>query len=411
MLRIPRTASAAALTVALATATVGLAPAASAHHPSPTQTVLADGLLSPLRAAIAPDGTAFVSQNFKGEIDEVSPDGHTTAIYTDPDGNEVGGLSIAGHSLLFTVTKSDPTTGDNVDSWLKVLTPSGSVRTIADLHSYEVQANPDQRTTYGFRHIDPTCAAQWDTANNGPATYTGMIDSHPYATYPTWGGWTYVADAGGNDVLLVSPWGDVMTVATLPAIPHTITSTDASNLSLPSCFVGTTYWFEPVPTDVEMGRDGTLFVSSLPGGPEGTALGARGSIFAISTHTYGGFARTAFPRRAMGWHRHHHGGRFDTWMRPIVTGLAGPTGLAVSPWGSLYVAELFGNTIAKVSLSPWGAKVTDVISTPSPGEVEWSNGSLYYTSNVLSGTDGTSAPAGQLVRYGYPWGYGYGHRH
>jgi len=360
---------------------LGLAPTASAHqeHPrdehAPTQTILATGLLSPLRAAIAHNGTAYVSENFLGHIDKVSRNGQSTTIYKDPNGYEVGGLSLARHDLFFTVTHTDQTTGNNLDSWLKVLTPSGTVHTIADLFTYEQQANPDQTTTYGFRQIDPTCAAQWPTAQNGPATYTGAVDSHPYATYPARGGWTYVADAGANDVLLVSPWGDVSTVATLPAIPFTITSDVATGLGLPSCFVGTTYWFEPVPTDIEMGPHHTLLVTSLPGGPEGPQLGARGSVFAISTH------------------------RDHTTVRQIVTGLLEPTGLAVAPSGDLYVAELFGDTVARVTFDRDGAHVTNAISAPSPGEVEWSHHSLYVTSNVLSGTDGTSAPAGQLIRY------------
>lgn len=50
-----------------------------------------------------------------------------------------------------------------------------------------------------------------------------------------------------------------------------------SGLGLDPCFVGRTYWFEPVPTDIEVGRGGQLYVPSLLGGPEGDELGARGS--------------------------------------------------------------------------------------------------------------------------------------
>lgn len=411
MLKNPRLAAATAMAIAAATTVVGFAPAASAHqgpptspHRTPTPTVLADGLLSPLRVAVTRHGTAFVSQNFAGEIDRVSRSGDVSTVYTDPNGNEVGGLSIAGRDLNFTVTQSDPTTGDNTGSWLKVLTPNGAVRTVADLFAYEQQANPDQGTTYGFRHIDPTCAAQWPTADNGPATYTGTVDSHPYATYAGPDGWTFVADAGANDVLLVSPWGAVSTIATLPAIPYRITTQAASGLGLASCFVGLTYWFEPVPTDITMGPDGTLLITSLPGGPEGPQLGARGSVFAIGGH--GAFGRHGFAAR---WtaHLHHHGrvrgyghGYGGMSVRPIVTGLMEPTGLAASPRGDLYVAELFGDTVARITFGRHGVpRVTDAISTPSPGDVEWSGRSLYVTSNVLSGTDGTSAPAGQLLRY------------
>ncbi len=56
-----------------------------------------------------------------------------------------------------------------------------------------------------------------------------------------------------------------------------VTKESAAALELPDCVVGVTYAFEPVPTDVEVGKDGYLYVTTLPGGPESPALGARGS--------------------------------------------------------------------------------------------------------------------------------------
>lgn len=375
------------------------------HGHSSDQTVLASGLFSPLRAAVASDGTAYVSENFAGKIDRISRNGTKTTIYTEPHGYEVGGLSLAGHRLTFTVTETDQSTGENLDSWLKVLTPSGHARTVADLYRYEKYRNPDQDVTYGLADLDPSdpadaaCLAMWPTDQNGPATSPGAVDSHPYATYTMANGWTYVADAGGNDVLLVSPNGrTIRTVATLPPIPFAINDAAAAGMGLDPCFVGTTYYFEPVPTDIELGPDGTVYVSSLPGGPEGPQLGARGSVFAISAHSgsHGSFRMHA--------QRHHHGGWRAPQARPVVTGLAGPTGLAVTPWGDMYVAQLFGNMVSKVTLGRHGARVEDAIPTTNPGEVEWTPRGLYVTSNVLSGTPedptGSTTPNGQLIRYG-----------
>lgn len=383
----------AALAVGVAT-TLAVAPAASALHAShhaghhshhASHHVLARGLLSPLRAAVSPQGTAYVSENFAGKIDRISPSGKKRTIYTEPHGYEVGGLSLAGRHLLFTVTQSDETTHENSGSWLKMLTRSGHARTIADLHQYEVRHNPDQHATYGFADLDPSnatdaaCLAKWPTADNGPAISPGGVDSHPYATYALRNGWTYVADAGGNDLLMVSPSGrTIRTVATLPPIPLVITAPAAAGMGLDPCFVGTTYYFEPVPTDVEVGSDGTVYVSSLPGGPEGPQLGARGSVFAI--------------------HAAHHAQQ----PRLVARGLLGPTGLAVTPRGDLYVAQLFGDVVSKVMLGHHGkARVKDIIHTTGPGEVEWTPRGLYVTQNVLSGTDPSTgqAPAGQLVRY------------
>ncbi|WGL51569.1 ScyD/ScyE family protein [Nocardioides sp. BP30] len=418
MSNIPRLTTAAAV-LTLAAASLIAAPAASAHHPgshhghhsthgqgwtAPSEHVLASGLLSPLRAAVSDNGTAYVSENFAGKIDRIGRNGTKTTVYTDPNGYEVGGLSTLGRYVAFTVTQSVGE-GENLDSWLKVLTPSGNVRTIADIHAYEAANNPDQGTTYGFRDADTSdpataaCLAKWNTAENGPATYTGQVDSHPYATYVLNNGWTYVADAGANAIFLVSPWGQIRTVATLPAIPQTIDATTATGLGLDPCFVGLTYYFEPVPTDVEVGSNGTVYVTSLPGGPEGPQSGARGSVFAISAHAayHGNF------RLHPG---HHHGnGYYGHQARQVVTGLMSPTGLAVAPHGTLYVAQLFGDSIAKVSMGRWGGQITGTIATPSPGEVEWTPRGLYFTNNVLSGTPddphgNTTTPMGQLIRYG-----------
>lgn len=391
----------AAVTASLALAAVGAlaaGPAEAQTGGAPTPITLADGLLTPLRAAVGPDGSVYVTENNAGQILRVGRGG-SQVVYTDPDGNEVGGVSVAGRNLIFTVTSHDPSDPEtNLDSWLKLLTPSGQVRTLADLHDYEAAANPDQHTTYGFRSIDPGCAEQWPAAN-GPASYAGAVDSHPYATYVA-GGWTYVADAGANDVLAVSPRGNVHTVATLPAIPYTITAEALAGLGLPDCFLNAVYWFEPVPTDVEMGPGGRLYVSSLPGGPEGPQLGGRGSVFSVDPLS----------------HR----------VRPVVTGLVEPTGVAVAPDG-LYVAQLFGDEISKVTFGHGGffgrrtththhqtATVSTFASTTNPGDVEWTPQGLVATTNVLAGSDGTSAPAGELVLYpthhGHH-GHGYGHRH
>lgn len=333
------------------------------HHGGAQQRVLADGLVSPLRAAVAPNGTVYVTQNFTGQLTRVRPGAEPAVAYADPDGNEVGGVSVKGRVVTFTVTKSNDE--GPVDSWLKKLYPDGSVRTVADIRAYENAHNPDASTTYGFRSIDPACAAKWP-AENGPATYNGLPDSHPYATYALQGGWTYVADAGANAVFLVSPHGRIRTVATLPGIPYTLTAEAAGGLGLDPCFVGRTYWFEPVPTDIELGRHGQLYVTSLPGGPEGDALGARGSVFTVNAWS----------------------GR----VRQLVDGLLGPTGIAVGRGGSLYVTQLFGDEISKIRFGRRGPVVTDFLETSQPAEVESTPRGLYFTDHALA-----DPPAGRLV--------------
>ena len=68
-------------------------------------------------------------------------------------------------------------------------------------------------------------------------------------------------------------------------MPTTITREAARQFGLPTCTIGKTYAFEAVPTDVELGPDGMLYVSVLPGGPEDPSLGARGAIYRVSPAT------------------------------------------------------------------------------------------------------------------------------
>ena len=171
------------------------------------------------------------------------------------------------------------------------------------------------------------------------------------------------ADAAGNDLLRVSPNGRVSTLAVLPPQPVSITAGLAAGLHLPACVVGATYDAEPVPTDVERGPDGMLYVSTLAGTP------ARGSVYRVDPVT-GAFSR-------------------------IATGFAGATGLAVAPDGTVYVAELFGGAISRVVA---GAP-QPVVQVSFPAAVEWSDGKLYATVDVFAsfGPQGPVPGNGKVV--------------
>jgi glucose/arabinose dehydrogenase len=73
------------------------------------------------------------------------------------------------------------------------------------------------------------------------------IDSNPVDVYADRGG-VFVADAGGNSVLRVGPFGRVSTVAVFPNLP------DLEG-------------YQAVPTGVVRGPDGALYVSQLTGFP------------------------------------------------------------------------------------------------------------------------------------------------
>jgi DNA-binding beta-propeller fold protein YncE len=198
--------------------------------------------------------------------------------------------------------------------------------------------------------ISDECAAQWPVEQLGPPTYTGIVDSHAYKLAPVpWG--VYVADAGANTISLVSWSGRVSTAAVLPPQPLQLPD-DPAGIGLPACAGGLTYLFEPVPTDIELSWHGA-FVSLLPGGPEDPSLGARGSVVKVDLSS--GRSRT------------------------VGTGLLAATDVAVSPRGDVYVTELFGGRVSKLTRS---GPVT-VAEFDTPAAVEWHAGRLYVAHDAF----------------------------
>ncbi|MBG6190359.1 hypothetical protein IWX64_001299 [Arthrobacter sp. CAN_A212] len=373
--------SAALASIALA-ATLGLG-AGPAHSweyskPLPTPgktTTLADGLLSPLRLALGPGKSFDVAQSFDGTVDRIAADGSIQQLDAMP-GYFSGSVSRFGGTTYYTMTVG---AGEGIpaanESLLKSIDRRGKVRTITDIAAYERAANPDGGTIYGFRDLDEECLAA--QVNLGPfARYPGAQDSNPYATVAL-GSQVLVADAGANAIFRVDRWGKVSTVAVLPAIPLEINEERAAALGLDPCAVGSTYYLEPVPTDIEIGWNGKLYVTSLPGGPEDPSLGALGSVFAVNL-----WKGTA---------------------TQVATGLVTPTGVAVDGGGNIYVAELFAN---RISVIPRGSSTAQpLLEVPLPAEVELRGSTLYATTDVLPG-EGTP-PDGKVIKVKLNGGHGW----
>ncbi len=354
----PRSLASAATAAAVLAALAATAPAGAA---APTTKTLARHLLSPLTLAV--DGNdVYVTQNFGGILSKLRQGKAPKTLYHSK--NEVGGVSVRGGRIVFTETASNaqgPT-----DSWLKLLRPSGKARTLAHIRAYENRHNPDGTTTYGVRGIPADCAAQWPTAQLGPAVYTGLKDSHPYATFQTKKK-IYVADAGMNAVLSVSWSGHIRTVAVTPAAPLKITQALATGAGVPACAVGLTYYSESVPTDVARGPKGKLLVTTEGGGlGEQVPLGAVYRIDPASGRT-----------------------------KLVARSLFGPTGLAVTRKGDIYVAQLFANKISKIRHGSGPAHT--FVKVNQPGAVEVERGRVYATTHVLPPQKG--APDGHVVRY------------
>lgn len=329
---------------ALALVLPAAAPAAAATVSEP----IVDGLAGPLQLAVGNDGTIYVAQSFAGTLTAVGKKGTTDLVSTP--GADIAGVAADGRgSVTFTTTGE---TEHGFFAEVKRVLPNGRVRSLADLRKYEVTANPDQDNDYGFQGLTPECAALVP-AEIGGEPYPGIIDAHPYSVAILPDGSRVVADAGGNDVVRVAPNGTISTVAVLPPQPAVITAELAAGIGLPECTVGTTYNFEPVPTDVELGPDGLLYVSILPGGPEDASLGARGAVYSIKPAT----------------------GE----VTKVAGGFLGATNLAVAPDGTIYVAEMFGGRISTVSRTG-SQPFADV---PFPAAVEWADGKLYATVDVF----------------------------
>lgn len=361
--------------LAVAAMLVPSSPAAADSEPSTPET-LAEGLVSPLRLALgADDDTVLVTQNFAGILtlirdddDDNGQESTTTDIYTNP-GWSVGGVETRGKTTFFVESlgagQGDP---DALEGYLKAINASGEVRTIADLATFERTTNPDGFQHYGFgADVSEQCLAEASAIENAPpAQYTGAVDSHPYATAVS-GNTVYVADAGMNSITKVdAATGALSTLAVLPPRPATFTEEAAAALGIPGC-VGFEYAFEPVPTDVEIGPDGWLYVSSLPGGPEDPSLGARGAIFRINPWT----------------------GATQLWAEDILS----PTGLAVADTGDVYVASMFGGEIIKIDAST--GKRSQFLAENTPADVEISGRTLYATVDALG--DPTAPPAGRVI--------------
>jgi streptogramin lyase len=359
---------AATATIALAATTAVVMPAGEAAAPG--HKTLARGLVSPLTAAVDDNGTAYVTQNFAGLLTRIRPGRKPKTIYASKNGHEVGGVSVFHGKVVFTEVASDAE-GNPAKSWVKWIGPSGKVRTLANVRAYENRRNPDKKITYGVRGISSTCAKDWPTAQFGPATYRGLPDSHPYATLQTDEGTVFVADAGMNAVIAISPRGRIRTVAVTPAVPVKITPQLASGMGLPACVVGKTYYGESVPTDLALKR-GRLLVTT-----EGGGLGEQmplGSVYRIGLRT----------------HR----------VTKVVGGLAAPVGIATNARGDIFVSQLFGGKISRIKHGT--RKVGTFAKVNQPAAVEWTPRGLYATVHVLAGPSEESPstpPGGRLIRF------------
>jgi hypothetical protein len=332
----------------------GLVAATPAHAADSGPTVIAKNLPGPLSVAVNGDNVVYVNgtlgteENPQGVLYRVVPGKDPKIVYRKAGVHEIEGVATKGRTTYFIA-----------DNNLMKRAADGFVTKVAEIGAYEADVNPDGDTSYGFPEgTSQECLDAWPTEGDiPPAQYTGIVESHAYATAVD-GDTIYVADAAGNSIVKVEG-GEVSTVAVLPPVPLTITEDDAAALGIPEACVGETYRFEGVPTDVEVGFNDLLYVSSLPGGE----IPGRGSVLAIDP--------------------------LDGSTTTVADGFSGATGVAVAGDGTLYVSQLFAGEITEI---PLGGEPTAFASPSNPAAVEVKGERLYVTANVFG-------PKGKVLRY------------
>ena len=351
-----------AISSVLVLAGSGLSPAGAAQRPQPSwHRTINSSAVMPFQVT-RHRGSVYFGDGYAGTVTKITRRGQRVVARVK---GGISGVEFArrGKTMAFTASTDRGNT-------LRIKRP-GRRAVIGHLKSYESRINPDAGQTYGVVAGGNECANEFFAQiSGGPATYQGLVDSNPYQVESLRRGAWAVADAGGNSILKVNRRGRVSTLALLPPQPMTFTQAQVDAMDAPDCIVGVTYAFEPVPTDVERGPKGSLWVSTLPGGPEDPSLGARGSVYRISRHGD---------------------------VRRMATGFLGATNLAVTPRGVVYVSELFGGQITRVA--PNGAR-RQAVAVGSPVAVEATRSHLYV--GVLGNLDfetGEVLAPGRIARF------------
>ena len=333
-----------------AAAVVALATASGRATAEPGATVVMNGLDNPRGLAFGPEGALYVAEAGRGDIGE--GDGPCTVVsagqfcygatgavsrfwhgeqqrvvvglpsFANAAGRAEGPNDIAmlgvGRAFVTIGLESSPLLRDRLAAehpeWagfarlVRVL-PDGAWSFVADLGTYEEQANPEPR----------------------------VVDSNPFGLLALPGA-NVVADAGGNDLLRVDANGDISPLAVLPPVPQ------AND-------------HDAVPTSVVLGPDGAYYVGQLTGVPfvDGAASIYRvvpGQAPEIDRSGFKAIIDIAFDPQGNLYVLQHATGLTglnlpgelirvtpDGSRTTVIGGLDRPTSVAVGPDGALYVTN------------------------------------------------------------------------
>ncbi len=184
--------------------------------------------------ATAPDGSLMVADYGQGIVQLKK--GSDTLVANLPTVTDIAPIGVGS---MFAITG-----GGGAEMGYSLYRVSrGGVRQIADLSAFETAVNPDG----------------------------GEDDSNPFEVVALSGNTALVADAGGNDLLIVDQRGNVDWVATFP--DELVSTANVKSLfgcpfGPPDiCFLPPMIPAQAVPTSVAIGPDGAYYVGELKGFP------------------------------------------------------------------------------------------------------------------------------------------------
>jgi hypothetical protein len=277
-------------------------------------------------------GTGSISRLWKGQQQRVASGLPSTFIVEEGFATGPNDISFVGRGNAYVPIGwgADPALREQMGEvgaltgTLVKVEPSGQWRVVADIAAFEASGNPAGGSPY----------------------------SNPYGVLAEAGG-RFVVDAGGNSLVEVAANGNVSLVATFPstAAPPPFNQSEA------------------VPTKIERGPDGALYVSTLSGVP----------FLAGSAVIY---------RVVPGQAPQVYEGGFKT-----------ITDFAFGPDGSLYIVQFataplfFGGPGALIRVAPDGTRSTITTDLFQPtGVTVGPDGAIYVSNN------GTLTDAGEVLR-------------
>jgi hypothetical protein len=299
------------------------------------------------KLAVAPDGSLLVADAGAGIVELRNGVGSLVA-----ELERVTDVGPIGRGDMFALRGGGP--GQKTGALFRV--SRGSMRLIADLYQFEADNNPH-----------PTA-----------------VDSNPFDVEVLNGGDVLVADAGGNDLLIVDQNGRVDWIAVFPN--ETVPTSNAKSLAgCPTpppefasvCALPASLPAQAVTTSVAVGPDGAYYVSELKGFPAPTG---RSRIWRIEPAARHANCATS-PDCSI-----------------VATGFTSIVDLTFGPDGTLYVVEIdeaswaalefgvgsLGGTVNACNSTTWTCSpVATNLRIPIGAAVDRHAGEVYVTINSL----------------------------